>query len=55
MEHYITDIELTVPNRKPVDRTIKQAIPVPTKTRERVRYSDGLRHPVKVTKLEVVV
>lgn len=33
MEHDIRDIELTVPDRKPADRTIKRAVRVPVVTR----------------------
>lgn len=51
MEHYVSDTELTVPDRKPADPTIKRAIPVPGKTKEKPRYTDGIRHPVKVTRI----
>ena len=54
MEHYVSDTELMVPDRKPADPTIKRAIPVPGKTKEKPRFTDGVRHPVKVTKIEPV-
>ena len=51
MEHYIWDTELTIPDRKPADRSIPRAMPVPTKTKEKARLTDGMRYPVKVTKI----
>lgn len=50
-EHTVPDTELTIPDRKPVDRTIKRAILVPSKHKEKPRHSDGTEHPVKVTKV----
>ena len=55
MEHYVGDTELTIPDRKPVDRTVPRAHPPHTMTRELIPMSgkNGKVTVYKVSKEEM--
>ena len=50
MELTVKDTILYMPDRVR-DLDLKYANHTPTKTKEQVRHSDGIRHPVRVTKV----